>query len=75
MISDEMLSLLVCPIGRAPLRREGDALVCTSCGTRYAIVDDIPRMLVEEATLPAGCATAADVKCGDDSGERKRDQA
>lgn len=68
MISDEMLSLLVCPIGRAPLRRDGDWLVCTRCGTRYAIVDDIPRMLVEEATLPEGCATPADVKCGDSGG-------
>ena len=72
MISDEMLSLLVCPIGHAPLRREGDTLVCTSCGTRYAIVDDIPRMLVEEATLPAGCAAVAEVKCGD-ARESKRE--
>jgi uncharacterized protein YbaR (Trm112 family) len=63
MISDEMLALLVCPIGRSPLRREGEALACVRCGTRFAIVDDIPRMLVEDATLPEGCATPADLEC------------
>ena len=30
---------------------DGVALRCVSCGRRYAIVDDIPVMLVEEATI------------------------
>jgi uncharacterized protein YbaR (Trm112 family) len=63
MINEELLALLVCPVGKAPLRREGDVLVCTRCGLRFAIKDDIPDMLVEEAELPAGCRSLADLKC------------
>lgn len=63
MISDDLLSLLVCPMGRAPLRREGESLVCTRCGTRFAVRDDIPNMLIEEAELPAGCSGLADLEC------------
>ena len=64
MLDDELLSLLVCPMGKAPLRREGATLVCTSCGARFAIKDDIPNMLIEEAELPPGCSTWNDLKCG-----------
>ncbi len=56
MPSEESLALLVCPMGKAPLRREGDSLVCSRCGPRFAIKDDIPNMLIEEAKLPDGCA-------------------
>ena len=49
MLNDEFLSLLVCPMGKAPLRQDGDVLICTRCGTRFAIKDDIPIMLIEEA--------------------------
>ena len=45
MIKEELLALLVCPLGRAPLRQEGESLVCTRCGLRYAINDGIPNML------------------------------
>jgi uncharacterized protein YbaR (Trm112 family) len=63
MPSEELLSLLVCPMGKAPLRREGDSLVCTRCGPRFVIKDDIPNMLIEEAELPAGCATLNELEC------------
>ena len=63
MVSDDLLALLVCPLGKAPLRLEGQVLVCTRCGARFAIVDDIPNMLIEEAELPPGCASIADLKC------------
>jgi hypothetical protein len=63
MINEELLALLVCPLGKAPLRREGDSLICTACGPRFAIQDDIPNMLIEEAELPPGCATLADLPC------------
>ena len=68
MVSEELLALLVCPMGKAPLRREGDTLICTRCGPRFEIKDDIPNMLIEEAQLPAGCASINDlecVRCGD----------
>jgi len=63
MVSEELLSLLVCPMGKAPLRKEGDSLVCSKCGTRFAIKDDIPNMLIEEAELPPGCASLSDLEC------------
>jgi len=63
MASDPFLSLLVCPMGRVPLRREGDLLICSQCGVRFAIKDGIPNMIVEEAELPAGCSCLADLEC------------
>ena len=52
MVNEEMLTLLACPMGKAPLRLEGDTLICTRCGPRFSIKDDIPDMLVEHAELP-----------------------
>jgi uncharacterized protein len=63
MVKEELLALLVCPLGKASLRREADELLCTRCGPRFAIRDDIPNMLIEEAELPAGCAALADLEC------------
>lgn len=63
MLNEELLALLVCPLGKAPLRREGETLVCTRCGLRFSIKEDIPNMLVEEAELPAGCSSLADLEC------------
>jgi uncharacterized protein YbaR (Trm112 family) len=63
MVNEELLKLLVCPLGKAPLRREGDTLICSRCGPRFEIRDDIPNMLIEEAKLPEGCATIADLEC------------
>jgi uncharacterized protein YbaR (Trm112 family) len=68
MVNEELLALLVCPMAKAPLRREGDTLICTRCGPRFSIQDDIPNMLIEEAELPPGCTAIADlecVRCGD----------
>lgn len=63
MVSEELLALLVCPMGKAPLRREGDVLICTRCGPRFAIKDDIPNMLIEEAELPPGCDSLVALEC------------
>jgi len=63
MVNEELLSLLVCPMAKAPLRREGEFLVCTRCGPRFAIKDDIPNMLIEEAALPPGCASLEGLEC------------
>jgi uncharacterized protein YbaR (Trm112 family) len=50
-VSDELLSILVCPQCKGDLRYEREAarLVCDACRLRYPIVDDIPVMLPEEA--------------------------
>ncbi len=63
MVSEQFLSLLVCPMGKAPLNRDGDALICSQCGTRFSIKDDIPNMIIEEAELPPGCSSLADLAC------------
>jgi hypothetical protein len=52
-IDPELLEMLACPICKTEVRltADGTALVCGSCRRRYPIVDDIPILLVEEATL------------------------
>jgi uncharacterized protein YbaR (Trm112 family) len=62
-VKPELLELLVCPMGKAPLRLEGEVLVCTRCGPRFSIKDEIPNMLIEEAELPPGCHSLADLDC------------
>ncbi len=57
-IDKELLEILACPVDKQPVNLEGDRLVCTECGRRYPVVDDIPVMLVEEAELPADQAPA-----------------
>ena len=46
--------------------------VCTRCGPRFSIEDEIPNMLIEEAELPQGCRSLADLPCVK-SGEAKLD--
>ena len=43
----DLLAILVCPIDKAPVSQDGDALVCPRCGRRYPIEDGIPNMVVE----------------------------
>ena len=62
-IPDALLEILVCPLGKAPLRLEGEALVCTKCGLTYSIEDGIPNMLIEEAKLPPGVTDLSQVAC------------
>ncbi|MBM4245111.1 MAG: Trm112 family protein [Deltaproteobacteria bacterium] len=51
-ISQELLEILVCPKckGEIQLASAGDALTCNACRLRYRIEDDIPVMLIDEAT-------------------------
>lgn len=51
-IDDELLRILACPADHAPVVRHGDRIVCTACGRRYPIRDEIPIMLIDEAELP-----------------------
>jgi len=48
-LDEELLKILACPVDHAPVRRDGDRIVCTACGRRYPIRDDIPYMLEDEA--------------------------
>ncbi len=56
MIDKKLLSILVCPVSKAPLEyNEGQQeLVCRASGLAYPIRDGIPVMLESEARqLPA----------------------
>lgn len=46
-----LLEILVCPVCKGPLdhRKDKGELVCKACRLAYAIKDDIPIMLEEEA--------------------------
>lgn len=63
MTKDDLIAMLVCPMGKKPLQRDGETLTCSHCGTKFAIENGIPNMLIEEAKLPDGCATIAELKC------------
>jgi uncharacterized protein YbaR (Trm112 family) len=66
MISPELLNILRCPMDparQARLAQEGDRLVCQRCGLRFAVRDGLPNMVVEEAELPPGCTSRADLPC------------
>jgi uncharacterized protein len=57
MLSKELLEILACPSCKKPVEwndpEPGDdvqgRLVCTGCGLRYAVKDDIPNFLIDEA--------------------------
>ncbi len=51
MIDKKLLSILVCPVSKAPLRydQEKQELVCKASGLAYPIRDGIPVMLESEA--------------------------
>ena len=56
-IDPEVLSLLVCPVTRSPLRQDGDFLVGETGGLAYPIRDGLPVLLAEEARLPSGVSS------------------
>ena len=52
-ISQELLAILVCPMCKTPVRLTTDnsGWKCQTCHRVYPIRDDIPVMLVDEATV------------------------
>lgn len=51
-VSPQLLEVLVCPRCKGPLEyREAEAaILCHRCALRYPVRDDIPVMLLDEAT-------------------------
>ncbi len=51
-VDERLLEILVCPKckGELEYRKDEDALLCHACRLRYAVEDDIPIMLIDEAT-------------------------
>lgn len=52
-ISPELLEILACPACKAKveIKADGSGLKCVECKRVYPIRDDIPVMLVDEATV------------------------
>ena len=52
-ISKELLEILVCPVCKAKvvLKEDGSGLKCVECKRVYPVRDDIPVMLVDQATI------------------------
>jgi uncharacterized protein len=53
MLSKSLLEILVCPACKRPLdyRQNPESLKCRQCHRVYAVKDDIPIMLIDEATI------------------------
>jgi len=52
-ISQDLLEILACPLckSKVELKPDGSGLKCLECHRVYPIRDDIPVMLVDEATI------------------------
>jgi uncharacterized protein YbaR (Trm112 family) len=55
MIAKDLLEILVCPACKQALeyRENPESLKCKQCHRVYAVRDDIPIMLVDQATIEA----------------------
>ena len=51
MLNKELLDILVCPKCKGDLKYDEKAsqLICKACRLKYAVKDDIPIMLIDEA--------------------------
>ena len=52
-VDAELLEILACPNGKTPVKlvKNGAGLNCETCNRVYPIKDDIPVMLIDEATV------------------------
>ena len=51
-LSKDLLEILACPRCKGDIRltEKGDGLICDRCKLLYPVKDDIPVMLIDEAT-------------------------
>lgn len=51
-LSEELLAVLACPVCKGEVRsaEDGSGIICPACRLKYPIRDEIPVMLVDEAT-------------------------
>jgi LSD1 subclass zinc finger protein len=54
-VSQDLLDILVCPLCKTPVKLTSDSkgLKCSTCRRVYAIRDDIPVILLDEARIEA----------------------
>jgi uncharacterized protein len=55
-LSQDLLEILACPMckTRVELKPDGSGLKCVECRRVYPVRDDIPVMLIDEATIEDG---------------------
>jgi uncharacterized protein len=55
-LSQDLLEILACPLckARVELKSDGSGLKCVECRRVYPVRDDIPVMLIDEATVEDG---------------------
>lgn len=67
MLSPDFLAYLRCPMDparEASLTQPAEShLLCSRCSLKFPIKDGIPVLLIDEAELPAGCASAEQLPC------------
>jgi uncharacterized protein len=53
MLAKDLLEILVCPACKKPLEygQNPESLKCHECHRVYAVKDDIPIMLIDQATI------------------------
>jgi uncharacterized protein YbaR (Trm112 family) len=56
-MDDSLLELVVCPVTRSKLRKEGEWLVSSEGGLKYPTKEGVPVLLPEAAVLPEGFKT------------------
>jgi uncharacterized protein YbaR (Trm112 family) len=45
---NNQIDFIVCPIDKAPLKVEGDFLLCTKCGAKFKVNEGIPDLIPDE---------------------------
>ncbi len=52
MVDKDLLDILACPACKSEVELREEKIVCSKCGRRYPIRDNIPVMLIDEAENP-----------------------
>jgi len=65
MIGSDFLEILRCPLNpsRTRLVLQDSKLICERCALCFPIKDGFPILVAEEAELPPGCESLADLPC------------
>jgi uncharacterized protein YbaR (Trm112 family) len=74
-MDEQFLACLRCPIDperQATLTREQQSLVCSGCGTRFPIKNGIPILVPDEAELPGGIKSLAQLPCVREASRRPK---
>ena len=68
MIHQDLLEILRCPLNPSHVRLVliNGSLECERCALRFKIKDGFPILVVEEADLPKGCESIAQLPCQSD---------